>query len=193
MAALCNLALLSNASSWRRIRDDSRCHENHKSHQSARLPTSLSPSLFAVRMSPSSSAHALTLCGYSQALLLYGLFRSMPVAVEVTNTLTNSEHWPSFACPPSMSDMRPVPRLNTRILVTCRQQVAGYRQYESFGHNAESLQNTCRLKYITKSYIFIKSYVYWTVHHCDSWRIRDQLDVTCYFISLLMWSTCFGH
>ena len=36
-------------------------------------------------------------------------------------------------------------------------------------------------------------YVYWTVHHCDSWRIKDQLDVTCYFISLLMCSTCFGH
>ena len=27
----------------------------------------------------------------------------------------------------------------------------------------------------------------------DSWRIKDQLDVTCYFISLLMSSTCFGH
>jgi len=25
-----------------------------------------------------------------------------------------------------------------------------------------------------------KSYVYWIVHHCDSWRIRDQLDVTIY-------------
>ena len=31
------------------------------------------------------------------------------------------------------------------------------------------------------------------MHHCDSWRIKDQLDVTCYFISLLMCSTCFGH
>jgi len=29
------------------------------------------------------------------------------------------------------------------------------------------------------------SYVYWTVHHCDSWRIKGQLDVTCYFISLV--------
>ena len=27
------------------------------------------------------------------------------------------------------------------------------------------------------------SYVYWTVHHCDNWRIKDQLDVTYYFIS----------
>ena len=26
-----------------------------------------------------------------------------------------------------------------------------------------------------------RTYVYWTVHHCDSWRIKDQLDVTCYF------------
>ena len=31
------------------------------------------------------------------------------------------------------------------------------------------------------------------MHHCDSWRIKDQLDVTCYFISLLMCSACFGH
>jgi len=23
-------------------------------------------------------------------------------------------------------------------------------------------------------------YIYWTVHHCDSWTIRDQLDVTSY-------------
>jgi len=35
--------------------------------------------------------------------------------------------------------------------------------------------------------------VYWTVHHCNSWRMKDQLDVTCYFISHLMCSTCFGH
>jgi hypothetical protein len=27
----------------------------------------------------------------------------------------------------------------------------------------------------------------------ESWRMKDQLDVTCYFISLLMCSTCFGH
>ena len=38
-----------------------------------------------------------------------------------------------------------------------------------------------------------QAYVYWTVHHCNSWRIKDQLDVTCYFISLLMCSACFGH
>ena len=37
------------------------------------------------------------------------------------------------------------------------------------------------------------SNVYWTVHHCNSWQMKDQLDVTCYFISLIMRSTCFGH
>ena len=25
------------------------------------------------------------------------------------------------------------------------------------------------------------SYIYWTVHHCNCWRIKDQLDGTCYF------------
>ena len=49
----------------------------------------------------------------------------------------------------------------------------------------------CSSKYITK--VESKCYVYWTVHHCDSWRIRDQLDVTTYFISLLVFSTCFEH
>ena len=29
-----------------------------------------------------------------------------------------------------------------------------------------------------------KSYVYWTVHHLDSWVKRDQPDVTCFIISL---------
>jgi len=28
------------------------------------------------------------------------------------------------------------------------------------------------------------SYIYWTVHHLDSWIKRDQLDVTCFIISL---------
>jgi len=35
--------------------------------------------------------------------------------------------------------------------------------------------------------------VYWTVHHCDNWRIKNQLDATYYFIVLLTGSTCFGH
>jgi len=39
----------------------------------------------------------------------------------------------------------------------------------------------------------LDSYVYWTVHQCNRWRIKDQLEVTCYFISLLMCSTCLGY
>ena len=30
----------------------------------------------------------------------------------------------------------------------------------------------------------IASYVYWTVHNLDSWIKRDQLDITCFIISL---------
>ena len=29
-----------------------------------------------------------------------------------------------------------------------------------------------------------ESYVYWTVHHCDSWRIKNQLDFTSYVLNM---------
>ena len=29
------------------------------------------------------------------------------------------------------------------------------------------------------------SNVYWTVHHCNSWGMKNQLDVTCYLFHLL--------
>ena len=32
--------------------------------------------------------------------------------------------------------------------------------------------------------ILEESNVYWTVHHCNSWGMKTQLDITCYFISL---------
>ena len=35
--------------------------------------------------------------------------------------------------------------------------------------------------------------VCWTVHHCNNWRIKNQLDATYYFIVLLIGSTCFRH
>ena len=40
-----------------------------------------------------------------------------------------------------------------------------------------------RLQQVLLQYISL-SYVYWTVHHLDSWIKRDQLDVTCFIISL---------
>ena len=33
----------------------------------------------------------------------------------------------------------------------------------------------------------------WMSKQTNVWRIKYQLDVTCYFISLLMYSTCFGY
>jgi len=35
--------------------------------------------------------------------------------------------------------------------------------------------------------------VYWTVRLCDKWRIKNQIDATCYFIVILIGSTCFGQ
>jgi hypothetical protein len=58
------------------------------------------------------------------------------------------------------------------------------------------VKHLTQLWYLIKLYFELKrteSNVYWTVHHCNSWRIKEQLDVTCYFISLLMCSTFFGH
>ena len=51
----------------------------------------------------------------------------------------------------------------------------------------------CRVVHVGCRWINCGYNVYWTVHHCNSWRMKDQLDVTCYFTSLLMCSTCFGH
>ena len=42
-------------------------------------------------------------------------------------------------------------------------------------------QGLCSLDLVN---IRMESYVYWTVHHLDSWINRDHLDVTCFFISL---------
>ena len=44
------------------------------------------------------------------------------------------------------------------------------------------LSQFCRRKY--SQYNKYQSYVYWTVHRLDSWIESDQLDVTCFFISL---------
>ena len=37
------------------------------------------------------------------------------------------------------------------------------------------------------------SYIYWTVHHCNSWKQKTNLMSLAIFISLLMHSTGFGH
>ena len=45
-------------------------------------------------------------------------------------------------------------------------------------------QLTCSTQPISSTQADSKSYVYWTVHHLDSWIKRNQLDVTCFFVSL---------
>ena len=57
----------------------------------------------------------------------------------------------------------------------------------------EMLWNTSNINELELEYNSAESNVYWTVHHCNSWRMKDQLDVTCYIISLIMCSTYFGH
>ena len=50
----------------------------------------------------------------------------------------------------------------------------------SVGHFQLATNNKRREKRIQHQ----QSYVYWTVHHLVSWIRRDQLDVTCFIISL---------
>jgi len=42
------------------------------------------------------------------------------------------------------------------------------------------ISQSCRIPFNSA----LESYVYWTVHHLDGFIKRDQLDVTCFFISL---------
>ena len=56
----------------------------------------------------------------------------------------------------------------------------------------------CKTTFAWPTTIFFVSI--WELHWCqldemlwDNWRMKDQLDDTCYFISLIMCSTCFGH
>ena len=50
---------------------------------------------------------------------------------------------------------------------------------------------SCNRKYIY-IYIYISN-VYWTVHHCNSRGIKNQLDVTCCLYFTYICSTCFEH
>ena len=53
------------------------------------------------------------------------------------------------------------------------------------------LLHPCRVVFVAK--VNADFDVCWTMHHCDNLRIKNQLDVTYYFIVLLIGSTCFGH
>ena len=46
--------------------------------------------------------------------------------------------------------------------------------------SADNDEDVLALLVVVKNYSHC--YAYWTMHHCDSWRIRDQLDVTLYLV-----------
>ena len=47
--------------------------------------------------------------------------------------------------------------------------------YLNTWHPVECTANCIKLQ---QDFNTVEIYVYWTLHNCDSWRIRDQLDVT---------------
>jgi len=50
--------------------------------------------------------------------------------------------------------------------------------------SADNTEPVLNSVYFISKVIFSESYVYWTAHHFHSWIKRDQLDVTCFIISL---------
>jgi len=77
-----------------------------------------------------------------------------------------------------------------------KNKISGSRRYEDKNHIKKTstwpaVRWTVRDMLILR--VHVKSDVCWTVHHCDTWRIKNQLDGTYYFTVLLIGSTCFGH
>jgi len=78
------------------------------------------------------------------------------------------------------------------------QHTANQERYDQYGNQHHSpellimgivMVETCwdykkHDKIISGIWLVFYSYVYWTVHHLDSWIKIDQLDVTCFIISL---------
>ena len=64
-------------------------------------------------------------------------------------------------------------------------------QYFSFAPSPNS-QPLCAVATCSLT-LLSSSDVYWTAHRLDNRTIQTQLDVTYYFIVLLIDSTCFGH
>ena len=67
--------------------------------------------------------------------------------------------------------------------------VTGQKQGTVYFPSASSCQGqlqTVRTVSVHRHFLNVsgRSYVYWTVHHLDSWIKTDQLDVTCFIISL---------
>ena len=49
------------------------------------------------------------------------------------------------------------------------------------------------LTLLEQNFMKSESNVYWTVHHCNSWGIKNQLDVTCYlYFTYYLLNMCFN-
>ena len=77
-------------------------------------------------------------------------------------------------------------------LKTLKMRGQAFVIFKEIGSATNALRSMQGFPFYDKPMVSLSN-VYWTVHHCDSWRMKDQLDVTCYFISLLTCSTCFGR
>ena len=47
----------------------------------------------------------------------------------------------------------------------------------NINRGVESMKSTGNVHVLRT--VFGDSYIYWTVHHCNTWRMEDQIDVTC--------------
>ena len=67
--------------------------------------------------------------------------------------------------------------------VVCFRHVVDFRRFppRHWGFAYSVIIIYCYSSYFVNG--CLKSYVYWNVHHLDSWVKRDQLDVTCFIIS----------
>jgi len=75
---------------------------------------------------------------------------------------------------------------NSSFIKTSQEQRILYKTTNThfWPHVPQFCPETNRTKVLVNIKTHILSYVYWTVHHLDSWVKRDQLDVTCFIISL---------
>ena len=83
-------------------------------------------------------------------------------------------------------------RLNPIIVQNCRKMKQSWPK--EILHSGEMTGVFKSVKvYINFTEYYYMPDVYWTVHHCDNWRIKNQLNATYYFIVLHTGSTCFGQ
>ena len=118
------------------------------------------------------------------------LLRNLILVLTLMRLYVYADNWVNYLhgftnCWPHSNDLPPARILRYRYSSFIEElsslSVTGYLE-EWFKEHINALQH--------RSYVYN---VYWTVHHCNIWRMKDQLDVTCYFISLIVRSTCFGY